>query len=299
MVMLHIGIYAAKQTTNGVKMEIKTYIYNSIFEYLFFLRKNDFNEKTMLKNSFAFNDTGKFYGTRYSEIISLQHKRLMAKKEKIENVNNLNILVETNYKSMCENGIIAHEYNRNVTGDFYDIGDVISGVPECWFEYQNNCNSGNLNIVAQSSFSCAYSKEKIIKNGLDLLSIVMTLKSSRISYNFWLVDSTLYEGTLYQDIINVTDIDNIDCLLTVLCSPAFCRRLSFRALEIHTLKEKCGGYGSAVNPNFDYFPIANEDVIYCKFGDNHVENVTNILLGNTTNYNTSKTSKNSTIYYTP
>lgn len=277
-------------------MEKKSYIYNSIYEYLFFLRRNDNNEKTPHETSYAVNVDRKFNGTKYKEIINLQHKRLMTKKERIETISKINLGVISNYTSMRDNGIVSSVYSRDVVGDFFDVGDVLTGVPECWFDNQNNQNSGVLNIVTDITYPYTVTHNTIMDNGINLLSAIMALKSANISYNFWLVSNVDYNGTIYQININVTEIDNIDCLITLLCSPSICRRLNFRALEIYTNSRYCYDYGCVQNCNFNIMPISNEDIFYCQFGKNHSENIIEFMTGNRQKVDVTKTEKNSTVY---
>lgn len=277
-------------------MEKKSYIYNNIYEYLFFLRKNDNNEKTPYETSYAVNVNRKFYGTKYDEIINLQHKRLMTKKDRIETISKINVGIESNYTSMRDNGIVSSVYSRDVVGDFFDVGDVLTGVPECWFDNQNNQNSGVLNIVTDITYPYTITHDAIMENGINLLSAIMALKSSNINYNFWLVSNVDYNGIIYQININATEIDNIDCLVTLLCSPSICRRLNFRALEIYTDSNFCYGYGVIQNCNFNLMPISNEDILYCQFGKNHSESIIDFMAGEKQKFDEKRNDKNCTVY---
>jgi hypothetical protein len=156
--------------------------------------------------------------------------------------------------------VMREVFNPAVSGQFFDVGLVLSGEPECWLESdQDEKGSKCITISINASVSLCISTQTIIDRGAALCALVKLLetngKSVKVVYGIGMHVDPSYKGDVIRCEVVLKsegqplDIDSLAFWL--LCPDAF-RRLMFRWLEEHSQFPRISGsYGF---PDRDWTP---------------------------------------------
>lgn len=157
------------------------------------------------------------------------------------------------------------EYRYDVEGDFFDIGEVLSGSPEPWLrEITERGAPKHYKIVINCSIWHQITQNEIYNRGAAILAIIDSLASHAILEIEGVIYVTNFPtgektemgndktGTfLTRFPIGSTPLD-MDLLGFVLSHPAFLRRLWFGAMEKKVNIANCGSYGSIIDAPREY-----------------------------------------------
>lgn len=143
-------------------------------------------------------------------------------------------------------------YYRDVTGEFFDVGDYLSGEPECW--WRNDEFSGKRQVVpvyANFAMHCGISNKIILNRGCAIVALCDMLQRLGFIVDLNVVhavrDSWIYSGQkYYEKVVVKTDPIDLDLLAFLVANPLFNRRLQFSALENYTKREHPDGYGTPI-----------------------------------------------------
>ena len=144
-----------------------------------------------------------------------------------------------------------------VTGDFFDIGKVLTGEPECWYSVvQEDQPREELTIVVNLGYSCNVKQDAVFMRGAVIAKVIDELRR-RYFVKLLLVNRNEYGAEAKY--INNRPFNYLECKITVdtqnhysrslvaflVACPAVIRRLHFGMLEKETGKNSCssGGYG--------------------------------------------------------
>lgn len=140
-------------------------------------------------------------------------------------------------------------YKFDVTGQFFDVGLVLSGVPEVWLEPEfEEVPKVQVELIIDGAFHVKFDQKKIVKSGSRILGIAKVLEEKGVEVKIRIVtgnhkyksgepNSTLYVSTLIKDYDEPINYKKVSALL----SPTYHRRGTFKAMEV--IAEHKVGYG--------------------------------------------------------
>ena len=134
-------------------------------------------------------------------------------------------------------------YRRDVTGEFFDVGLVVSGEPEQWYEEEERPAFETIDIIVNRTEACGVSTTEVRRRGAAVLALVDILSESYL-VNVKIVNVEDYCGKTYTFEVNFDNKPfDRDAFAFAVTSPMFNRRLAFSWLEKATGERKCPGYG--------------------------------------------------------
>ena len=154
---------------------------------------------------------------------------------------------------------VIHGFKFDVTGHFFDVGLVLTGVPEAWLEpdYEEE-EKVQVELVINGSFSANVNKDKIVRSGSRILAMAKILEDNDVQVKIRIVSSNdgshggyrnskLHVSTLVKDYDEPINYKKVSALL----SPTYHRRGTFKVIELDAGYEIGSGYGRPVkSPNF-------------------------------------------------
>ena len=141
---------------------------------------------------------------------------------------------------------------RDVTGDFFDVSDFLSGEPEVFRREELNEKKMVVPVFANFSMSHDIPNEVIKNRGCAIVSLVDCLQRAGFIVELSLVFGSLYRNVYRYIKINISqDPVDLDAAAFVLANPMCLRRVYLAFLERECKKSHCGGYGSPVE-----FPVS-------------------------------------------
>ena len=151
-------------------------------------------------------------------------------------------------------------YSRDTTGLFFDVSDVIAGVPECYFKKNETRQTKEiqLNISIAGDFKCPASM--LHNRGAAILALVQTLQSEQ-----WRVKISLFcalfeypkNGNEKNPGYTIARIDldtkplDVSELALILAHPGFLRRMILATAETVEGCSNLGGYGNGTLKDTD------------------------------------------------
>jgi len=137
------------------------------------------------------------------------------------------------------------EIIRDVIGDFFDIGTVLSGEPECWWREELSPQKDTIRIECAFSLSASISEDMLMNRGGAVVALCDSLADAGYGVDLRMVAGIEYSGNYFMVDVGVSckPLD-IDSVAFCLAHPATLRRLVFGLMETHYNKINCGdGYG--------------------------------------------------------
>lgn len=139
---------------------------------------------------------------------------------------------------------------RDVIGDYFDVGEVISGEPECWRREEYALQKPVIPVFASFGMNGRIDKDVIMNRGAAIVALVDSLEKQGFIIDLHLESSTRYAMTRYYDSIKIkTDPIDLDAMAFIIANPLCLRRLKLAVLERVTGKKTCQGghYGFPIN----------------------------------------------------
>ena len=133
------------------------------------------------------------------------------------------------------NSLIESEKNgeiRDVTGEYFDVSDFLSGEPEVFRRQENDGTKPVVPVWVNFGMLCDIEPETIINRGSAIVALVDELQT-----NGYIVDLRVVKGTdhflgkIYCDIKLRTDPVDLDELAFLIANPLNLRRIWFGCLE--------------------------------------------------------------------
>lgn len=151
---------------------------------------------------------------------------------------------------------VISNYKFDVTGQFFDIGLVVTGVPEAWLEPEIDIDEGDnlcVEIVINGSFNCMVDEDMVVEHSARILAITKILEDNGVQVGLKLLstntnyrhDSEHSDETLIG-LVSLKEYDEpINYMkLSAILTPAFHRRAMFKVMELQTEKGNISGsYG--------------------------------------------------------
>lgn len=132
-------------------------------------------------------------------------------------------------------------YDFDVTGDFFDVGEVIQGTPECWLQPALESAPRVISIAVNVSQSSSVKAQQITNRGAALIALVDRLQETP----GLIVDLTVYDGAgglkltslgnHYGDLFQLHNVGTSPLPMQevgyMLAHPAFLRRGAFAVID--------------------------------------------------------------------
>ena len=142
-------------------------------------------------------------------------------------------------------------YRFDVTGEFFDVGLVLTGVPECWLEPEVvEVEKVKVDLVVNGAFHAGFDKDDIIKSSARILAITKILEDNDIQVRIKLVSMNVaYDTEREKSLLGIVTVKDFDEPMnykkcSALLSPTYHRRGLFKAMEVSVDGRMNGGYGT-------------------------------------------------------
>ena len=223
--------------------------FKSLGEYKrFAVEHKDFDDCNKLSSM----NKGMHYGsTTYDTFLDLLDSgdEDVMKKIKVATDKEVNSLAKK-YKEVINN------YKFDVTGEFFDVGLVLTGVPETWLQPEHEEEEMvQVELIIDGAFHVGVDKDKIVKNGARILAMVKLLETMHVQVKIRIVSSNrrwksrdnsmLYVSTLIKDYDEPINYKKVSAII----SPTYHRRGTFKVIEVLAGHRVGRGYGQPVDTN--------------------------------------------------
>ena len=209
------------------------------------------NEKadTYRKESMSRTDEHKSGVKNYSEFLSLLENGDDKVTAEIKTITND---VVSDLRKTYQEELIGYKFD--VTGEFFDVGLVLSGVPESWLDPEfKPIEKTRIELLINFSYSWTINYKVIVKNAARLLAIAKLLEEHNIEVKiktFNICDDLDFRDRNHVVYI-VTDVKDYDEPINYqkcssLISPSYNRRACLKVKELVYDNNLSSGYGKAV-----------------------------------------------------
>lgn len=141
---------------------------------------------------------------------------------------------------------------RDVTGEYFDVGDYLSGEPEVFRRDEYGPQKPVIPVYANFSMNGGISNTLILNRGCAIVALIDELQQSGFIVDLVLLDVTTYNGKKYYTKIRVaTNPVDLDTVAFIIANPLCLRRLWFAVLEHCTGEDECDGYGRPAEYDLD------------------------------------------------
>ena len=150
---------------------------------------------------------------------------------------------------------VIHGFKFDVTGHFFDVGLVLTGVPEAWLEpdYEEE-EKVQVELLINGSFSANVNKDRIVRSASRILAMAKILEENDVQVKIRIISSNdgsngkygrgskLYVSTMVKDFDEPINYKKVGALL----SPTYHRRGTFKVIELDAGYEIGRGYGRPI-----------------------------------------------------
>ena len=152
---------------------------------------------------------------------------------------------------------VIHNYKFDVSGQFFDVGLVLTGVPETWLEPEiEEQEKTQVEIIIQGSFNAGTDEKAIVSGASRILAMTKILEDNDVQVKLKIVSCIKNWANDEGDIIVATDVKDYDepinyRKVSALLSPTYLRRGMFKAMEYIGQQKLSSGYGQPLEvPSF-------------------------------------------------
>jgi len=171
------------------------------------LAKTQFSENQLSRNI----GEEKFFGVSFDQAVKyLESGYIQDTDQMLIDIDSLVSLARESF---------ADEYQFDVTGEFFDIGRVVSGEPEVWL-YKPIEEKPELDLIIDFGYNCNIDQDQIYNRGVAVLSFIR-LASEKFNLRIELAckissEINKFEGAIWSFIIpnDPLDLDLMNFLLT-------------------------------------------------------------------------------------
>jgi hypothetical protein len=145
---------------------------------------------------------------------------------------------------------VLTSYKFDVTGEFFDIGLVLSGVPETWLTpVVNKVELVKLDIYFNAAFNAVQDKDTIVKNAAKLIAIIRILEDHDIQVSLKAVSTTRRCMRNHNTLMTIMEVKNYNeplnySKVSTVLSPSYFRRGHFKLME--EIGVTNSGYGTPI-----------------------------------------------------
>ena len=145
---------------------------------------------------------------------------------------------------------VIHNYRFDVSGQFFDVGLVLTGVPESWLDPEVEPEEVlRVDIVINGAFNAGVDANKIVTASSRLLAMTKILEDNGVQVSLKMVNNNVaYNYDCERSLLSVITLKDYSepinyRKLSAIMSPAHHRRGLFKIMEASCDKIN-GGYGS-------------------------------------------------------
>ena len=175
--------------------------------------------------------------------------------------------------------LIERDYHaeiRDVAGEYFDVGDFLSGEPEVFRRNELCSTQPVVPVYASASMSCNVSQQTIINRGCTIIALCDLLAKQGYIVDLNLVHGIeIYGKKIYTKMKIETDPIDLDGAAFVIANPLWLRRLSFAVTEKITDRPYCCGYGAPIDYVVDDIFSDGVSGFYFVCSNNHAFNKIN------------------------
>ncbi|OQX58595.1 MAG: hypothetical protein B5M52_05155 [Helicobacteraceae bacterium 4484_230] len=210
----------------------------------FMLDNEDFKDSPQNASMKTREWSGTFTWEEYIDLLDNGDKEVMKKLKIITNKTTGDL--HKKYKD------VISSYQYDVTGEFFDIGLVLSGVPEVWLQpVIEQEEKQRIDIIINGSFDSAQKKDTITENIGYLLGLLKVLEECGVETSVKMiagVQNYWERSRTNKSIILITTVKQYDepinfKKVSALISPTYLRRGMFKIEEVTAKMNLAGGYG--------------------------------------------------------
>jgi len=149
---------------------------------------------------------------------------------------------------------VIARYKFDTSGQFFDVGLVLTGIPETWLEPDNvEEEKVRVEIIINGTFHSGVSKDDVVVGAGRILAIIKILEDNDVEVRLKIVsciDNCGHGHNLYV----ATDVKDYDEPInykkcSALLSPTYLRRGMFKVMELVAKKKLSSSYGRPINVN--------------------------------------------------
>lgn len=154
-------------------------------------------------------------------------------------------------------------YKFDVSGQFFDVGLVLSGIPETWLEpIVEKEPVVKVSVLINGAFNHKFNKDDVVKNASRILGMIKILEDHGVQIQLKMLtgcQSSSYRGSYSEGLITLINLKEYDDpinykKLSALLTPATLRRGTFKIMEMQAADLR-SGYG--VPHTIDGHPALN------------------------------------------
>lgn len=146
---------------------------------------------------------------------------------------------------------VISNYRFDVVGQFFDVGLVVTGVPEVWLEPELDMEEGDkvcVDIVINGAFHCGIDEKMIVDHCARILAISKILEDHGVQVKLLLMSTNHRYRDKQETLMGVITLKGYDepinyRKLSSILTPAFHRRAMFKIMELQA-PDLSSGYGS-------------------------------------------------------
>lgn len=131
--------------------------------------------------------------------------------------------------------VAQHGYDWDVTGDFFDVGEVIQGTPECWLTPVFEPVPKVISICVNITHSDSVSSDQIKNRGAALLALIDRIQGTQGI----IVDLMLHSSFGYANIAGMVGYGTINMMFPVGTSPLPMQEVSFMLAHPAMFRRGC------------------------------------------------------------
>jgi len=154
---------------------------------------------------------------------------------------------------------VINGYRFDVTGQFFDVGLVLTGIPETWLEPEfEEKEKVQVELIIDGAFSASMDKNNVVDGASRILAITKLLEELDVQVSIRLIAGNdqynksqrknkgcMYMSTLVKDYDEPINYKKMSALL----SPTYQRRGLFKLIEVVAGHHVRSGYGYVVRCN--------------------------------------------------
>ena len=232
---------AVKQFDKNSRLSMMSF--NSLSQYKMFMVENKGFECNLMSSEKK--EDGKFSGVEnYDKFLELLDSGDKAVIKQIKEQTKTQV---TNLKKQYKD--VFQGYKFDVTGQFFDVGLVLSGVPESWLNpIEEPEEELRVEISLNGSFNAGTDKKTVIAGASRVLAMVHILEEHNVLVKVNIVSlNDRYTKSRASMVMEVVAKDYDEPInyhkMSALVSPTFHRRGAFKAMELVSENGMGAGYG--------------------------------------------------------
>lgn len=149
---------------------------------------------------------------------------------------------------------VIHRYKFDTSGQFFDVGLVLTGIPETWLEPDNvEEEKIQVEIIINGSFPSGANSKDVVLGASRILAMVKILEDNGVEVKVKIVAciNKYYAGRGNKSLFVATDVKDYDEPInykkaSALLSPTYLRRGMLKVMELLAKEKLAGNYGRPV-----------------------------------------------------